>query len=55
MFNSDFPSTLKQKDNHKDKNDSLLKMISPPLLGELFCGGKNKKLKTITNHFNTLI
>lgn len=21
MFNSDFPSTLKQKDNHKEKND----------------------------------
>jgi hypothetical protein len=37
---------------NKDENKSLilnqfslLKMIFPPLLGELFCGGKNLKVK----------
>jgi hypothetical protein len=30
-------------------------MIFPTLLGELFCGGKNKKLKTITNHYKERI
>ena len=27
--------------NHSFQINSLLKTISPPLLGELFCGGKN--------------
>ena len=42
------------KINHSFQINSLLiylKMIFPPLLGELFCGGKIKKLKMITNHF----
>ena len=39
------------KINHSFQINSLLKMIFPPLLGELFCGGKIKKLKTITNNF----
>jgi hypothetical protein len=35
------------KINHSFQINSLLKMIPPPptLLGELFCGGKNKKVK----------
>jgi hypothetical protein len=35
------------KINHSFQINSLLKMISPlpPLLGELFCGGKNEKVK----------
>ena len=44
---------------NKDENKSLISNQfslkndppPPPLLGELFCEGKNKKLKTITNHF----
>jgi len=29
------------KINHSFQINSLLKMISRPILGELFCGGKN--------------
>ena len=43
------------KINHSFQINSLLKKIFPPLLGELFCGGKNKKLKTITNHYKERI
>jgi hypothetical protein len=32
---------LKMKIKHSFQINSLLKMIFPPLLGELFCGGKN--------------
>ena len=33
------------KINHSFQINSLLKMIFSPFLGELFCGGKNKKVK----------
>ena len=34
------------KINHSFQINSLLKKIPPPpLLGELFCGGKNKKVE----------
>jgi hypothetical protein len=39
------PISIKMKINHSFQINSLLKMIFPPLLGELFCGGKNKKVK----------
>jgi hypothetical protein len=33
--------SIKMKINHSFQINSLLKMIFPPLLGELFCRGKN--------------
>ena len=33
------------KINYSFQLNSVLKMILPPLLGELFCGGKNLKVK----------
>jgi hypothetical protein len=37
------------KINNSFQINSLLKMIFPPLLGELFAEVKNKKFKKITN------
>jgi hypothetical protein len=34
------------KINHSFQINSLLKMISPSLLGDLFCGGKNYTAET---------
>ena len=39
------------KINHSFQISSLLKMISPPFLGELFCGGKHKKVKNDRKSF----